>query len=173
MNQQMEQREGPRMRQLRAVFSKAMDRSMKSFRALHMENRFSTLTDSQRPAVAKICEDLICTMKENMEREFDLILAQTKVCEQLNALDKIMVEQSVGADGKRRPEVRPNPFGLIQQKMLDMKKVKRDALKQKLAKELEEIESLKKKCSVVTQQDKENSTELTRVLDTISKIPVV
>jgi bacterioferritin (cytochrome b1) len=57
--------------------------------------------------------------------------------------------------------------------MLDMKKVKRDALKQKLAKELEEIESLKKKCSVVTQQDKENSTELTRVLDTISKIPVV
>ena len=46
-------------------------------------------------------------------------------------------------------------------------------LKQKLAKELEEIESLKKKCSVVTQQDKENSTELTRVLDTISKIPVV
>ena len=63
----MEQREGPRMRQLRAVFSKAMDRSMKSFRALHMENRFSTLTDSQRPAVAKICEDLICTMKENME----------------------------------------------------------------------------------------------------------
>ena len=123
-------------------------------------------------------------------------MAQTKVCEQLNALDKIMVEQSVGADGKRRyglffpniliynkyhtnkytkyrPEVRPNPFGLIQQKMLDMKKVKRDALKQKLAKELEEIESLKKKCSVVTQQDKENSTELTRVLDTISKIPVV
>ena len=117
----MEQREGPRMRQLRAVFSKAMDRSMKSFKALHMENRFSTLTDSQRPAVAKICEDLICTMKENMEvcffsflylkqyintymiqREFDLILAQTKVCEQLNALDKIMVEQSVGADGKRR-----------------------------------------------------------------------
>ena len=57
--------------------------------------------------------------------------------------------------------------------MLDMKKVKRDALKQKLAKELEEIESLKEKCSVVTQQDKENSTELTRVLDTISKIPVV
>ena len=55
------------MRQLRAVFSKAMDRSMKSFKALHMENRFSTLTDSQRPAVAKICEDLICTMKENME----------------------------------------------------------------------------------------------------------
>ena len=121
MNQQMEQREGPRMRQLRAVFSKAMDRSMKSFKALHMENRFSTLTDSQRRRVAKICEDLICTMKENMEvcffpffslkqyintymiqREFDLILAQTKVCEQLNALDKIMVEQSVGADGKRR-----------------------------------------------------------------------
>ena len=110
------------MRQLRAVFSKAMDRSMTSFKALRMENRFGTLTDAQRPAVRKICEDLICTMKENMEvriffvcffssyvytmhiiqREFDLILAQTKVCQQLNALDKIMVEQSVGADGERR-----------------------------------------------------------------------
>ena len=95
---QSEEREGPRMRQLRAGFSKAMDRAMKACKALHMENRFSTLTDSQRPAVAKICEDLICTMKENMEvcffsflylkqyintymiqREFDLILAQTKV----------------------------------------------------------------------------------------------
>jgi len=60
-------REGPRMRQLRAVFSKAMDRSMANFRSLHMENRFKTLTDTQRPAVAQICEDLICTMKENME----------------------------------------------------------------------------------------------------------
>ena len=64
---QSEEREGPRMRQLRAVFSKAMDRSMTSFKALRMENRFGTLTDAQRPAVRKICEDLICTMKENME----------------------------------------------------------------------------------------------------------
>ena len=57
--------------------------------------------------------------------------------------------------------------------MLDMKKVKRDTLKQKLKKELEDIEAMKKKSSVMTQQDKENSSELTRVLDAISKIPTV
>jgi hypothetical protein len=57
--------------------------------------------------------------------------------------------------------------------MLDMKKAKRDALKQKLAKELEDIETMKKKSSAATQQDKENSAELTKVLDTISKIPTV
>ena len=158
------------MRQLRAVFGKALDKSMRAFQDIKVEELYPTLTNMQKDAAKKMCKELCSNMRDNMEREFDQIVEHTKVCTQLNTLDKLIVQQSKTASGKRRPAVGPNPMEVLHEKILTLKKAKRDSLKAKLAACQKEISALEARKSDLSRQDKENSEKLIAVVERVEAV---
>lgn len=184
------------MKQLRAVFAKALDRSLTRFGRLDVDAFYPTLKENQKKPVREMSKDLIRTMKDNMEvrsrslcetdarrivelirrplpsqREFEDIVDHTNVCAQLNALDKIMIQQAVSSDGTRRVPVGGGPLKMIRMKLLEMKKRKRDALKKKLDALQEEVGAMQKTATEISMQDKENSEHLSRAFSELSSVP--
>jgi len=157
------------MRQLRAVFGKALSKSVEAFREIDVEELYPTLSDSQKKNAADMCKQLIANMRDNMEREFDEIVEKTRVCEQLNTLDKLIVQQSkMKTGGRRRPAIGPNPLETLHDKILDLKRAKRDALSKKLAACQEEIKQLETKKAELSSVEKENNRNLTSILAKVS-----
>ena len=58
---------GPRMRQLRAVYAKALHQSIRDFKASPADSFFPSLLQPQKPLACAMREELLATMRHNME----------------------------------------------------------------------------------------------------------